>query len=214
MYPSHVHLEFHLQPFKSTQLKYRLVYLLDTWKYSNYLSMKQTSFGASKGHKMSKLTKIALCFTPVTKYFKMTPFCQNSIFFFKFFGKTKSSHCQLVSLNYAHSITKQIKRQWHVSLLISSHIFYRKIRHSERSSQFEIITLLHIFYNKERHCPEKSTSYLTYDSIYYISNNLEIIGLLIYLLPIHFNLKKNNNTCCTKHKIMSILIYNYSLGRK
>lgn len=107
----------------------------------------------------------------------------------------------------------QIKRQWHVSLLISSHIFYRKIRHSELSSQFEIITLLHIFYNKESHCPEKSTSYLTYDSIYYISNNLEIIGLLIYLLPIHFNLK-NNNTCCTKHKIMSILIYNYSLGRK
>lgn len=136
------------------------------------------------------------------------------IVFFKLFGKTKSSHCQLVSLNYAHSITMQIKRQWHVSLLISSHIFYRKIRHSELSSQFEIITLLHIFYNKESHCPEKSTSYLTYDSIYYISNNLEIIGLLIYLLPIHFNLKNNNNTCCTKHKIMSILIYNYSLGRK
>lgn len=75
MYPSHVHLEFLLQPFQSTQLKYRLVYLLDTWKYSNYLSMKQTSFGARKGHKMSKLTKIALCFTPVTKYFKITLFC-------------------------------------------------------------------------------------------------------------------------------------------
>lgn len=61
--------------------------------------------------------------------------------------------------------------------LFSSRIFYRKIRHSELSSQFEIITLLHIFYNKERHCPEKSTSYLTYDSIYYIGNNLEIIGI-------------------------------------
>lgn len=69
MYPLHVHLELLLQPFKSTQLKYRLVYLLDTWKYSNYLSMTQPSFGASKGHKMSKLTKIALCFYACHKIF-------------------------------------------------------------------------------------------------------------------------------------------------
>lgn len=48
MYPSHVHLELLLQPFKSTQLKYRLVYLLDTWKYSNYLSMKQPSLGGKE----------------------------------------------------------------------------------------------------------------------------------------------------------------------
>lgn len=82
---------------------------------------------------------------------------------------------------------------------ISFSRFYRKIRHSELSSQFEIITLLQVYIlqKKNKIALKKSTLYLKYESIYYISNNLEIISLLIHHQPIHFNLNQNHNTCCT-----------------
>lgn len=76
--------------------------------------------------------------------------------------------------------------------------FYRKIRHSELSSQFEIITLfqVYILQKKNKIALKKSALYLKYESIYYISNNLEIISLRTHQ-PIHFNLNQNHNTCCT-----------------